>query len=895
MSARRGPRIGRAVIAAVVALGALWLASSALADTITVNTSDDNPVAGGECSGVAGDCSLRQAINKSASGGTVDIPASIGRIQLVAAHTAININKDLTITGAGAGTTIVDGQDATIRLFVIAGQRTVTFSGMTLTGGVGANGAAIDTDGGTLTLDGVAVNQNTSGGANTQGNGVIDAVAASGGITVNLQNSSFSGNNVGGGGTSGVGQGVVNVSGTQANVNVANSTFTGNTVGGGGGNGFGPLDVESLGGVGTLAISGSTFSGNTIGVGGEAFGTVSILFTTSGSSATVTDSTFTGNTLGGGASGSGGNDGLASGGGIDMQSSNGGSLSVERSVFTNNRLGGNGAGGSSSGAGNGGGIEAFFSGPGSLTVDHSTFSGNTLGGSGGAGMFSGDGTGGGIEASFSTVPSTMSITSSVFGDNVLGGAGGSGDNSGDGEGGGLSLGSTSGLAATIAGNSFSSNRLGGNGGSATGAGSGTGGGILLDTFFLQSHVTIANNTFAGNAAGGTGGSGGAGDGVGAGLAIEGGTISLLNDTFAGNTIPSAGGEGAGIFGQNGATSAVTLENTIVAGNTIAGAASSCSSPLTSAGHNLESSSPSQCGLGAAGDLVGVGPLLGPLQDNGGPSPTQALLPGSPAINAGDNSGCPATDQRGVARPQGICDIGAYEVAAPAAVTGSASAIKTTSATLGGSAANPDAQGASAVFQFGKTASYGSQTAALTLGAGAGTTAVGLAATALKPNTTYHFREVVTNPDGTSLGADKTFKTASGAPKLSKLSMHPTKVVPASGRGASFTKKAKTGATVSYRDSKKATTTFSVQVPKRGFRSGKRCVAKRPKGHKKAKRCTFYKSVGSFTHKDKSGANRFHFTGRVKRKPLPHGHYRLQAVARSGKTKSRAVTVKFRVV
>ena len=64
-----------------------------------------------------------------------------------------------------------------------------------------------------------------------------------------------------------------------------------------------------------------------------------------------------------------------------------------------------------------------------------------------------------------------------------------------------------------------------------------------------------------------------------------------------------------------------------------------------------------------GDLIGVNPLLGPLQFNGGPTETQALLEGSPAIEAGENAGCPATDQRGVARPQppgGRCDIGAFE-------------------------------------------------------------------------------------------------------------------------------------------------------------------------------------------------------------------------------------------
>jgi REP element-mobilizing transposase RayT len=69
-----------------------------------------------------------------------------------------------------------------------------------------------------------------------------------------------------------------------------------------------------------------------------------------------------------------------------------------------------------------------------------------------------------------------------------------------------------------------------------------------------------------------------------------------------------------------------------------------------------------------GGYVGTGnldadPLLDPLTDNGGATPTMALGAGSPAIDAGSDANCPATDQRGLTRPEGShCDIGAYEYA-----------------------------------------------------------------------------------------------------------------------------------------------------------------------------------------------------------------------------------------
>ena len=78
--------------------------------------------------------------------------------------------------------------------------------------------------------------------------------------------------------------------------------------------------------------------------------------------------------------------------------------------------------------------------------------------------------------------------------------------------------------------------------------------------------------------------------------------------------------------------------------------------------------------GIDGNVIGQDPYLGALQDNGGASQTHALLTGSPAIDMADDSTCAAgpvngLDQRGVVRPQGSgCDIGAFELATPLAVT-----------------------------------------------------------------------------------------------------------------------------------------------------------------------------------------------------------------------------------
>ena len=100
-----------------------------------------------------------------------------------------------------------------------------------------------------------------------------------------------------------------------------------------------------------------------------------------------------------------------------------------------------------------------------------------------------------------------------------------------------------------------------------------------------------------------------------------------------------------------------MVNVLVAANS----GDNCTAVPASAsqGHNL--SDDGSCLFTSPGDIVKVDAKVGPLQDNGGPTLTHALLVGSPAIDAGDTTNCPATDQRRFTRPNGlVCDIGAYE-------------------------------------------------------------------------------------------------------------------------------------------------------------------------------------------------------------------------------------------
>ncbi|MBV9499229.1 MAG: hypothetical protein JO138_07630 [Acidobacteriaceae bacterium] len=175
---------------------------------------------------------------------------------------------------------------------------------------------------------------------------------------------------------------------------------------------------------------------------------------------------------------------------------------------------------------------------------------------------------------------------------------------------------------------------------------GSGGGIAN-----VGELVINNSTLSGNYAYGIQASSyGRGGGI-----YNGGGMTISNSTLGGNS----GTHGGAVYGGGG------FQNSIVANNS----GQNCSNAVTSTGYNL--SSDSTCNFSGPGDLNNIDAKLGSLQNNGGPTQTQALLPGSPAIDAGNPSGCTdgqgnllKTDQRGMPRPdkedKSGCDMGAYE-------------------------------------------------------------------------------------------------------------------------------------------------------------------------------------------------------------------------------------------
>ncbi len=185
-----------------------------------------------------------------------------------------------------------------------------------------------------------------------------------------------------------------------------------------------------------------------------------------------------------------------------------------------------------------------------------------------------------------------------------------------------------------------------------------GGGIYS---IFSSSVTVTNSTISGNSAIGNAASTGGG--------IRNSTsssLTVINSTITDNTAPPSSGGG---INSGGPGASASLRNTIVASSSGGGqTGGDCSGTITDNGNNLDSDG--TCNWTQSTSISNANPILGPLQYNGGPTWTHALITGSPAIDAGDpatcaNSPVSGVDQRGVPRPQGpVCDIGAFEAIPP---------------------------------------------------------------------------------------------------------------------------------------------------------------------------------------------------------------------------------------
>lgn len=224
------------------------------------------------------------------------------------------------------------------------------------------------------------------------------------------------------------------------------------------------------------------------------------------------------------------------------------------------------------------------------------------------------------------------------------------------------------LFKTVAGVTLINSTISGN--SASGFGGGIAGGYW--------GVTIVNSAISGNSAGdsagGVGGtfleimnstiSGNSAGKIGGGITTS-GAAQLTNSTISGNSAGSAGGI---YYVQGPYQTTSEISNTIFNAGALGENIVNNGATVISHGYNLSTDDGGGV-LNGPGDQINTDPLLGPLQDNGGPTLTHALLPGSPAIDAGDPnfSPPPFNDQRGCPFDRvfnGRIDIGSFETQPP---------------------------------------------------------------------------------------------------------------------------------------------------------------------------------------------------------------------------------------
>ena len=635
---------------ASAALGVFLATLPAQAATFTVTSTADTVDAApgdGVCATAAGTCTLRAAVmeaNALPDRDAVVLPEGTFRLAPTGDDEDLGVTGDLDIldsldiSGAGSDETVIDGFGGD-RIFHVPGQASLSVAGLTLKRGSANEGGAILSAGpGSLAVGSVRFERNLAGtgSAIRHADGPLTIV----GCDFNANVSGYPG-------------GTVSKTGLGA-LSISTSTFTANT-------GSGPGGAVSFDGADVVTISDCQFATNNGGSGGSVW--VNAALGLAMANCRFDDSQSNGN---GGAVGYAGpgdvvlsgltvTNALAGGVGGAIYVDADGSLTVTDSTFTENA------------AGYAGGALYYYSDneAGGLTVRDVTFDGNgAFGGAGGAfyanalgGLtlervevernFSDDGGGGGLvynmdPATFAAVRFIDNVTNSgdgggfyayVPGPGLVVDSTFSGNRTSNGEGGGLYL--TGNGPFEIHRSTFASN-------AADGPDGGRGGGLLLAS---GEECVILNCTFSANFASLNGG----------GL-YGGADTKVWSTTFAGNT---ATVEGGGIYNAY----AIRIANTIVASSP--GGGNCAGNDFDSGNRNIDTDG--SCALDGPSDQAGVDPQLGPLADNGGPSPTHSIAHSSPAVDAGNASICPDVDQRGLARPAdgngdgtALCDIGAYE-------------------------------------------------------------------------------------------------------------------------------------------------------------------------------------------------------------------------------------------
>ncbi|MCD0458259.1 choice-of-anchor Q domain-containing protein [Roseiconus lacunae] len=508
---------------------------------------------------------------------------------------------------------------------------------------------------GTLTVSDSSIINNSA----VRGGGLFSEVSTTG-VTTVVQ-STFTDNIADGDEATDGGGGIHNL----GLMSVTGSSLTGNTATGTSGSGGGVANA------GTLSITASDISANTANRAGGGIETLD------GSVTSLIDTDLTENVAGPGAMAAPGN-----GGGLHI--SGAGNVSIIGGNISDNqaaREGGglwNGSGvmtvigsvisgniASGDGADDGGG--GLFNNGGTLSIVDAIVSDNVADGTSGSGggilnlggivltndtIFEGNianRAGGAIEV---TAGSETEIRNSTLSGNVAGPSG----SAAPGNGGALHI---SGDGRVSFSHSYALlNRAANEGGGLWNSGSGSlqvdastlsqndspqGGGLFSDSG--SGITTVTNSTIAANNASDAGG----------GIRVEGGHVNLTSVTIAHNDAMTGGGVSVASGGS------LTATNTLIAEN-FADNAPDASGVLTSEGWNLVGESSGASLSPEPTDRINVDAMLGMLADNGGATPTIALLEGSAALSAGNSAGL-TIDQRGEARPQGNgVDIGAFESA-----------------------------------------------------------------------------------------------------------------------------------------------------------------------------------------------------------------------------------------